>query len=126
MFILAAGSTLESIGQLISVLFIFIFVLVLCFYTTKFIGGYSKQRSNNKNLKIIETIGLGPNKTIVLVEAGDTYLVVAVGKENVSLLTQLSRDQLKDFSFENVEDKTFSQESFQDILDKLKDKFPKK
>ena len=53
------------------------------------------------------------------------YLVVSVGKDEVHLLTQLTREQLKDFSFEHVEEKE-SQESFTEILEKLKDKLPKK
>lgn len=37
---------------------------------------------------------------ISIVEAGTVYLVVSVGKDEVHLLAQLNRDQLKDFSFE--------------------------
>ena len=73
----------------------------------------------------IETINVGNNKYISIVEAGTVYLVVSVGKDEVHLLTQLTREQLKDFSFEHVEEKE-SQESFTEILEKLKDKLPKK
>jgi hypothetical protein len=48
-----------------------------------------------------------------------------VGKEEVHLLAQLTRDELKDFSFEE-EAGAGKQESFSEILDKLKDKLPKK
>ena len=62
---------------------------------------------------------------ISIVEAGTVYLVVSVGKDEVHLLAQLTRDQLKDFSFENP--KTVeTQESFAEILSKIKDKLPKK
>ena len=85
-------------------------------------GGIQKGRNNNKNLHIIETIGVGNNKMISIVEAGTVYLVVSVGKDEVHLLAQLTREQLKDFSFETVE----TQESFSEILSKLKDRLPKK
>ena len=74
---------------------------------------------------MIETINVGNNKYISIVEAGTVYLVVSVGKDEVHLLTQLTREQLKDFSFEHVGEKE-SQESFTEILEKLKDKLPKK
>ena len=82
-------------------------------------------RQNNKNLHVIETISVGNNKTISIVEAGSVYLVVSVGKEEVHLLAQLTRDQLKDFSFE-LEQSGKKQDSFAEILNQLKDKLPKK
>ena len=119
------SSSFHSLVQLIGALIIFAIVLGITYLTTRWMGGFQKSRSNNKNLHIIETINVGNNKYISIVEAGTVYLVVSVGKDEVHLLTQLTREQLKDFSFEHVEEKE-SQESFTEILEKLKDKLPKK
>ena len=119
------SSSFHSLVQLIGALIIFAFVLGFTYLTTRWMGGFQKSRSNNKNLHIIETINVGNNKYISIVEAGTVYLVVSVGKDEVHLLTQLTREQLKDFSFEHVGEKE-SQESFTEILEKLKDKLPKK
>lgn len=119
------SSSFHSLVQLIGALIIFAFVLGITYLTTRWMGGFQKSRSNNKNLHIIETINVGNNKYISIVEAGTVYLVVSVGKDEVHLLTQLTREQLKDFSFEHVEEKE-SQESFTEILEKIKDKLPKK
>ena len=119
------SSSFHSLVQLIGALIIFAFVLGITYLTTRWMGGFQKSRSNNKNLHIIETINVGNNKYISIVEAGTVYLVVSVGKDEVHLLTQLTREQLKAFSFEHVGEKE-SQESFTEILEKLKDKLPKK
>lgn len=119
------SSSLQSLVQLIGALIIFAFVIGITYLTTKWMGGFQKSRSNSKNLHIIETIGVGNNKYISIVEAGTEYLVVAVGKDEVHLLTKLTREQLKDFSFEQQEKKE-AQESFAEILGKFKDKLPKK
>ena len=119
------SSSFHSLVQLIGALIIFAFVLGITYLTTRWMGGFQKSRSNNKNLHIIETINVGNNKYISIVEAGTVYLVVSVGKDEVHLLTQLTREQLKDFSFEHVGEKE-SQESFTEILEKLKDKLRKK
>ena len=119
------SSSFHSLVQLIGALIIFAFVLGITYLTTRWMGGFQKSRSNNKNLHIIETINVGNNKYISIVEAGTVYLVVSVGKDEVHLLTQLTREQLKDFSFEHLGEKE-SQESFTEILEKLKDKLPKK
>ena len=88
-------------------------------------GGMQRGRQNNKNLHVIETISVGNNKMISIAEAGSVYLVVSVGKEEVHLLARLTRDQLKDFSFE-LEQSGKKQDSFAEILNQLKDKLPKK
>ncbi len=124
MVILLAGS-LKSFLELLGALVIFVFVLVIVYFTTKWMGGLQMARSNNKNLRIVETIGVGSNKTISIVEAGTVYLVVSVGKDEVHLLARLTKEQLKDLSFEEVKNNAQA-ESFSEIFNKLKDKLPKK
>lgn len=124
MYILSAGS-LDSFMKLISVLLIFVFVLVITYLTTYWMSGVQKKRTYNKNLKVIETISVGNNKFISIVEAGTAYLVVSIGKEDVNLLARLSKDELSDLSFENNSNATAGNDNFQDILNKIKDKMPK-
>lgn len=124
MGILLAGS-LKSFLELLGALVIFGFVLVIVYFTTKWMGGLQMARSNNKNLRIVETIGVGSNKTISIVEAGTVYLVVSVGKDEVHLLARLTKEQLKNLSFEEVKNNAQA-ESFSEIFNKLKDKLPKK
>ena len=90
------SSALGSFLQLIGVLIIFIVVLFITFYTTKWIGNYQKTNLVNKNLQIVESIRVGNNKFIAIVKAGEVYLVVAVGKDEVTLLTQLTEEQLSE------------------------------
>ena len=123
--VMLLSSSIHSLVQLIGALIIFAFVLGVTYLTTRWMGGFQKSRSNNKNLHVIETISVGNNKYISIVEAGTGYLVVSVGKDEVHLLTRLTREQLKDFSFEHQGEKE-KQESFAEILGKFKDKLPKK
>ena len=96
--------------QLISVLVIFVFVLVITYVTTRWMAGFQKSRSYNKNLKIIETI----------VAVGKKYIAVSVGKDDVHFLTEIKEDELKDLSFLDEPDKESAKESFANILEKLK------
>ena len=120
-----AVSSLESFLQLIGVLLIFVFVLLITYLTTKWMGGFQKARSNNKNLKIIETIHVGNNKIVEIVQAGTKYLVIAVGKDEVHLLTELSEAELTEIPVSDSSS-MLSSDSFQDIFNKVKEKFPKK
>lgn len=86
-------------------------------------GGYPEGRSFNKNLRIIETISVGNNKMISIVEAGTKYIVVSIGKDDVNYLTELKEEELKDLSFKDPQSMTQNTESFSAIMDKLKEKY---
>ena len=121
-----AGSWLSSLGQLMGVLAIFIIVLLLTWLTTRFIAGYQQGQVRNHNLKIIETLRLTANNYIQIIEAGDVYLVIAVSKDHVEKLAEISKDRLEIGTTDAAETKTDMAESFRDILDKVKHHIPKK
>ena len=95
---LLLSSSLDSFFKLISVLLIFVLVLVLTYVTTYWMGNLQKKKFSNKNLKVIETISVGSNKYISIVEVGTVYLVVSIGKDDVHMLTAVCRDELTYFS----------------------------
>ena len=117
------STSCQSLIQLIGVLIIFLFVLIITYFTTKWVGGFQKTQMSRGNLSVVETVRIANNKYIQIVKVGDVYLVIAVGKDEVTKLAELSEDQL---SYLQSEDSGRTQESFQDILNKLKEHFPKK
>ena len=119
-------SSFESVAQLIGILLIFIFVLGITYLTTRWIAGYQKGHSFNRNLKIVETLKITTNKYIQLIEAGDEYLVIAIGKDEVRLLTKLEKEQLGNLPSEELFPDKPVADSFKDILDRLKEHMSKK
>ncbi|MCF2642317.1 MAG: flagellar biosynthetic protein FliO [Lachnospiraceae bacterium] len=127
MLLAGVSSGVESFVQLLGILVVFILVLVLTYFTTKWIASYQKGHSYNKNLQVIETLKLTTNKYIQIIEAGDIYLVVAIGKDEVTFLTQLTKDQLKEGTFDDVTTASKQTgENFGEILNKFKGHLPKK
>lgn len=118
-------SSVSSFFQLIGVLLIFLFVLLLTYLTTRWIAGYQKGHSFNKNLKIIETLKIAQNKYIQIIEAGGEYLVIALGKDEVCLLAKLTADQLTDLQTEELPSGVGT-ETFKELLDRFKNHLPKK
>ena len=118
-----AATSLDSFVQLITVLIIFVFVLILTYFTTRWMAGIQKGRSFNRNLIIIDRISVGNNKMISIVEAGTKYIVVSIGKDEVNFLTELKEEELKDLSFKDPQNTTQNTESFSAIMDKLKEKY---
>ena len=118
MILLASGNYLNSMLELITVLLIFLFVLALTYYVTRWIA--------RGNLSVIEAIRVANNQYIQILRAGtDKYLVVGIGKDRITLLATLSEEELREMP--GVSDSAArSGESFSDLLEAVKKKLPKK
>ena len=117
------GSTgWDSFVQLLVVLLIFVFVLAITAVTTKWIGGYQKTQMSNRNMKVVESLRLGNNKFLALVEVGDIYLVVGVGKDEVHTIAKLTKDELPELLSCEEANVSGGMEGFQEILEKMKRK----
>lgn len=108
-------STASSIGQLIAVLLIFVFVLAITAWVTKWIATYQKDKSLGENVELLETKRIASNKLIEIVRIGDRYFALALGKDEVNLISELDKDSL---SFDVGQKPSFS---FKEFLEKAKD-----
>ena len=111
------NSTINSIGQFISVILIFIFVLFITYFTTRWIAKYQQWNIVNKNIKVIETYKLTTNKYIQIVKIGSKYIAIAIGKDNVEKLVELTEDEIETFQIDNG---FKNEESFSKIFDRIK------
>ncbi len=125
MILLEISSGWESFIQLISVLFIFLFVLVITYFTTKWLAGNQRRAMGNKNMRVVETFRVNNNKFIQIIQIGEKYLAIAVCKDNITALTELTEEQLTWLPVEGEKASTGNPD-FQEILEKLKGKFPGK
>ena len=111
----------ESIFQLIVVLVCFVIVLAMTYFTTRWIAGYQKTQSINKNLAVSETLKLTTDKYVQLIQVGkDRYFVIAVGKNEITFLGEISQDELKEIPDASKENIPTIQGDFNDILNKFK------
>ena len=108
MGLLLTGSLESTYAQFITVLILFVLVLGVTAVVTKWVAGYQKQQGTGSNIQVIETSRISNNKYIQIVRIGDTYMVIAVCKDTVTLLGQVPEESLKlenpgkDFSFREL------------------------
>ena len=115
MYYIILASTAGGIGQLITVLLIFVFVLALTFFVTKWIANYQKEKAPGENIVILESKRIAPGKLIEVVRIGDRCFAIAIGKDEVTLLGEVNEDSLK---YDAIPQGTFS---FKDFLNKARD-----
>ena len=118
LFLSSAG---ESFLQLLFAFVMFVGVLAITYYVTKWIAGYQKIQGFNKNLEIVEAIKISSNKYVQIIRAGqDRYFVIAIGKDEVVPLGEISSDQLKEI--EESEISAVAPVDFKSVLDKISKK----
>lgn len=110
----ALGSS--SIGQFIVSVLVLVFVVVLCYFTTRFIANYQKGIAGKGNIEILEAKSLGNNKYIEIVRIGDEYFALGVSKDNITVIAKVDKEELK---YEQPQ-KMKTKENFSQLLDKLK------
>lgn len=76
-------------GNLISVIFALALIIALIILLIKFLGKRSRILTQGSSIRTLGAVGLGPNKSLQVVEIGDSIYLVGVG-ENVTLLDKIS------------------------------------
>jgi flagellar protein FliO/FliZ len=95
MIILTAGiSNLDSLFQLIGVSILFIIILVVTYYTTRFVGGVKMGITRNSNFKVLETFKVTQNKYLQLIQIGTRYFVISVSKDDIRFLAELNETEI--------------------------------
>lgn len=85
----------NPIVQFITVTLIFVFVLAITYFTTRWIGSYQKKQMSYGNIKVIESFRLSGNKILEVVKAGDKCFLIAVCKDTVTLLGEIDESTLE-------------------------------
>ena len=112
--------SVESYLQFIAIIIIFVLVLGLTYYVTKWLAGYQKEKNSGRNIEVLETGRISTTKYIQIVRLGDKYMAIAVGKDEVTALCELDKESLV---FDNSENAGTL--SFNEILEKIKSEFKK-
>ena len=113
--LLSMTTGLESIIQLITVLFIFVFVLAITWFSTKYLAGVQKDRYKTGNMELVETLRISNNKYMQIVRVGRKYFCMAVCKDTVTMLGEIRKEELV-FCENNVN----ATMNFQKVLESMK------
>lgn len=112
-------SSSESFVQFLVVLILFVAILVLTRFTTRWIAGYQKKSLTQTNLEVIETLKITTNKYVQIIRTGkDHYLVIGIGKDEIVKLGELDDEDLR-----RVPSSSREEGKFDSFFNKFKDRF---
>lgn len=84
----------KSWFELLGLLLLFIFIILGCYFTTRFVANKQLKQMKHSNFKVIDTYRVTQNKYMQLVQIGTRYVVIAISKENITFITELTEDEL--------------------------------
>ncbi|KXG75760.1 FliO/MopB family protein [Thermotalea metallivorans] len=83
------------LGQIISLMGIFLLILFAAYVTTRFIGKKGAVITGNRNLTVIEKMNLGIDKALYIIAIGENYYLIAAGKHTVELIDKIKKEDIK-------------------------------
>ena len=113
--VLASYSKTDSVVQFLTLLIIFAFVIAITYFTVRWISKVQQGQSKCSNIEIIETKRITNNKYLQIIRAGDKYMLIGIGKDEISMISELNEDELIFTSHE-----VSSNMNFKDVLSKVK------
>ena len=117
MILLTESGQVDSFVQFVTVLLLFLMVLIITYGVTRWISGIQKTQMIGRNMEVIDTMRISSSKYLQIVRAGDKYLVMAVCKDTVTMLAEVSKESL---IIEATETGSVYQLGFHEILEKIK------
>lgn len=112
---LLLSSFISSAASLVTLLVIWVIVMVIAYYTTKFVAVRTNGNLHATNIEVIETYRISNVKFIQIVRIGEKYMAIAITKEQITPLCELSESEIVKISKGEQ-----SEASFKQIFDKMK------
>ena len=125
-----AVSWWSTLAYLLSLVAVFAVVVVMAYFTAKFIGGRFNARMSTGGGRVLENLPLGPNRSVCIVEMAGRVFLLGVAEGSITLLSEITDGD----AIENLREKhraandIFSQDinSISDLIQKIPPIFKKK
>lgn len=105
---------LENVEVIVKTFFITILILVLTYWCIKKLGkGFFLPNRMTKHMRMLEYLSMGQEKGIALVQISETYYLLGISQGGISLLKELSKDEISDCE-------TKEEIAFSAVLEKMK------
>ncbi|MNJ40081.1 flagellar biosynthetic protein FliO [Paenibacillus bouchesdurhonensis] len=83
------GSEISIWGNLLTVIVVLAIIIVLIVLLIRFLGKRNRYLSQSRSIRTLGAVGLGPNKSLQVIEIGGNVYLVGVG-EDISLVDKIS------------------------------------
>lgn len=116
MTVMVLLSRAEGFAQFLTAILMFLFVLAITYFTTRFVGNYQKSRYAYRNFDSIEVFKIANGKYLQLVKIGKKYVVLGIGKDSVSMVCEIPEEDVR----KQEEQGTITKDTFKVLFEKAR------
>lgn len=84
----------KSLLEWLGLLLLTTFIIVSCYFTTRFVANKRLRPMKHSNFKVIDTYCITQNKYMQLLQIGTRYIVIAITKDNITFIGDLAEDEI--------------------------------
>lgn len=102
--VLSSWPELDVLGQFFSIIVLVAIVGLLAYLSIRLLSASRNmgKYGANRNLQIIEGLGVGIQSSVQIIRSGDKYFLIGVTKEKITFLTELDKDSVKLHETKNI------------------------
>lgn len=117
---LSKYSSFQNILELVGVIIVFFIILIAAYFAAVLVGKTQGNTYLNRqrNIKLIESSRISSNQLLQIVKIGNRYFALAVSKNHVERIAELSEDEVL------IPENADVMIPFQNIFEKVKEKLP--
>ncbi|MBS4536039.1 flagellar biosynthetic protein FliO [Clostridium sp. D2Q-14] len=116
MTVIPNSNMIGNIFRMIFAIFVFLIILALAYFTSRFIAKSNTKLNNGRNMIMLDALNLGNNKKIIMVKIIDDIYILGVSNSQVNIIDKLDSD----ISIENLTKEIDTKPNFENFLkDKL-------
>lgn len=83
------GDSSTALLSLLKVIFVLALLVILIVLLIRFLGRRNQTLMSGRSIRTLGAMGLGPNKSVQIIEVGDSLYMLGVG-ENISMLDKIT------------------------------------
>jgi len=87
------GNSANSVAQFLTLVLLFLFVLGITWFATRYIAGIQKNKMSGSNIEVMETARINQNAYIQVVKIGEKVVSLAVSKDSITKICEHSEDE---------------------------------
>lgn len=84
--------SVKGFTDMVPIIFTFVIVVLILYFsyvTTKWIGGKAISSRGSKYMKILDTLAVTQDKSVIVLQAEEKYLLLSVSPTGIKLITEL-------------------------------------
>lgn len=85
---------MDSFVQFITVLLIFVLVLAVTYFVTRWIGNLGRQQGSSGNIEVIESARVSPGVYVEIVRIGQRYVALSVSKDTSAFICDVPEEDI--------------------------------